>query len=110
MSCFGLIKGGRPSAVRAAAVLGAVALAVDGGRTWWAFALGADAAYQASGDPAVAFDDGGHAYYGTLGFRFVGPANAQNPDVLVANSGDSGRTWRVSRVAAGSGNETSVGD
>jgi hypothetical protein len=58
----------------------------------------------------VAFDAAGHAYYATLGFRFVGPANATNPDVLVANSGDSGKTWSVSRVAAGSGNAGSVGD
>ena len=30
--------------------------------------------------------------------------------MLVANSGDGGRTWTVSRVAAGSGVGTSVGD
>jgi hypothetical protein len=30
--------------------------------------------------------------------------------VLVANSGDGGRTWSVSRVAQGSGNATSVGE
>jgi len=52
----------------------------------------------------------GHAYYATLGFRFVGPANVTNPDVVVSNSGDGGRTWKTVRVAAGSGTETSVGD
>jgi hypothetical protein len=52
----------------------------------------------------------GHAYYATLGFRFVGPASALNPDVLVANSGDGGKTWASVRVATGSGNEGSVGD
>jgi hypothetical protein len=36
--------------------------------------------------------------------------NAQNPDVLVSNSGDGGKTWSVSRIAQGSGVETSVGD
>ena len=82
----------------------------DGGKTWSMFPLFSNSAYQATGDPAVAFDASGHAYYGTLGFRFVGPVNAQNPDVLVSNSGDGGKTWNVVRVAAGSGNETSVGD
>src|SRR5256886_2807915 len=82
----------------------------DGGRSWSEFPILFGSAYQGTGDPAVAFDASGHAYYATLGFRFVGPANATNPDVLVANSGDSGKTWSVSRVAAGSGTETSEGD
>jgi hypothetical protein len=82
----------------------------DGGKTWSEYPVFSNSAYQATGDPSLAFDASGHAYYGTLGFRFVGPNNAQNPDVLVSNSGDGGKTWSVSRVAAGSGNETSVGD
>ena len=82
----------------------------DGGRTWSEYPLYSNSAYQATGDPSVAFDAAGNAYYATLGFRFVGPANATNPDVLVAHSADSGRTWSVTRVAAGSGNSTSVGD
>jgi hypothetical protein len=82
----------------------------DGGQTWSMFPVFSNSAYQATGDPALAFDAVGHAYYGTLGFRFVGPANAQNPDVLVSNSGDGGKTWSVVRVASGSGVETSVGD
>jgi hypothetical protein len=91
-------------------VLSRAHVTFDGGRTWSEYPLDSNSAYQATGDPAVAFDDRGHAYYATLGFRFVGPFNATNPDVLVADSPDSGRTWRVSRVAAGSGNEGSVGD
>jgi hypothetical protein len=91
-------------------VLSRAHVTFDGGRTWSMFPLYSNSAYQGTGDPAVAFDATGHAYYATLGFRFVGPANATNPDVLVANSGDKGRTWSVSRVAAGSGTETSVGD
>jgi len=91
-------------------VLSRAHVTFDGGRTWSMFPLYSNSAYQGTGDPAVAFDATGHAYYATLGFRFVGPANATNPDVLVANSGDKGRTWSVSRVAAGSGNSTSVGD
>jgi len=82
----------------------------DGGKTWSMFPVFSNSAYQATGDPALAFDASGHAYYGTLGFRFVGPGNAQNPDILVSNSGDGGKTWNVARVAAGSGVETSVGD
>ena len=82
----------------------------DGGKTWSMFPVLSNSAYQATGDPALAFDAAGHAYYGTLGFRFVGPANAQNPDILVSNSGDGGKTWDVVRVEAGSGVETSVGD
>ena len=81
----------------------------DGGRTWSEYPLNADSAYQATGDPAVAFDAAGHAYYATLGFRFVGPVNALNPDVVVSNSADGGRTWRTSRIATGSGNFGSVG-
>jgi hypothetical protein len=33
-----------------------------------------------------------------------------NPDVLVANSGDGGKTWASVRVAAGSGTWNSVGE
>jgi len=82
----------------------------DGGHTWSMFPVFSNSAYQATGDPALAFDAAGHAYYATLGFRFVGPFNAENPDVLVSNSGDGGKTWSVVRVASGSGVETGVGD
>ena len=82
----------------------------DGGQTWTEYPVNSNSAYQASGDPSVAFDASGHAYYGTLGFRFVGPTNAQNPDVLVSNSPDGGKTWNTSIIARGSGNEGSVGD
>ncbi|HYM84923.1 MAG TPA: sialidase family protein, partial [Candidatus Dormibacteraeota bacterium] len=82
----------------------------DGGHTWTEYPVFSNAAYQATGDPSLAFDATGHAYYATLGFRFVSPINAQNPDVLVANSGDGGKTWTETRVAQGSGVETSVGD
>ena len=91
-------------------VLSRAHVSFDGGHTWSEFPLNSSSTYQATGDPSVAFDASGHAYYATLGFRFVGPLNATNPDVLVANSGDKGRTWKVSRVAAGSGVETSSGD
>ena len=82
----------------------------DGGKTWSEYPILFGGTYQGTGDPALAFDASGHAYYATLGFRFVGPANALNPDVLVANSGDGGKTWTSVRVAEGSGNFGSVGD
>ena len=82
----------------------------DGGKTWSEYPILFTSAYQATGDPAVAFDAAGRAYYATLGFKFVGPTNALNPDVLVANSTDGGKTWSSVRVAEGSGNFGSVGD
>ncbi len=91
-------------------VLSRAHVTFDGGRTWSEYPLYSNFAYQGTGDPAIAFDADGHAYYATLGFRFVGPANATNPDVLVGSSGDKGKTWKVSVVGHGSGTETSVGD
>jgi hypothetical protein len=82
----------------------------DGGKTWSEYPIRFNSTYQATGDPGVTFDAAGHAYYSTLGFRFVGPVNAQSPDVLVANSGDGGKTWSSVRIAEGSGNFGSVGD
>jgi hypothetical protein len=103
---LGLNPGGHVSET----ILSRAHVTFDGGKTWSEYPLYSNSTYQATGDPSVAFDATGHAYYATLGFRFVGPANAQNPDVLVANSGDGGKTWAVHRVAQGSGVETSVGD
>jgi hypothetical protein len=91
-------------------VLSRAHVTFDGGRTWSMFPVFSNSAYQGTGDPALAFDAAGHAYYGTLGFRFVSKANATNPDVLVSNSADGGKTWSVVRVASGSGVATSVGD
>ena len=51
----------------------------DGGKTWSEYPIAFGGTYQATGDPAVAFDAAGRAYYATLGFRFVGPANALTP-------------------------------
>jgi hypothetical protein len=103
---LGLNPGGHVSET----VLSRAHVTFDGGQTWSEYSLNSNSAYQATGDPAVAFDDSGHAYYATLGFRFVGPFTAQNPDVLVANSGDGGKTWDVRRIAEGSGTFSSVGD
>ena len=91
-------------------VLSRAHVTFDGGHTWSMYPVFSNSAYQATGDPALAFDDAGTAYYSTLGFRFVGPGNAQNPDVLVSTSTDKGRNWTVHRIAQGSGTATSVGD
>jgi hypothetical protein len=91
-------------------ILSRAHVSTDAGKTWSEYPIFSNSTYQASGDPSVAFDAVGHAYYATLGFRFVGPTNAQSPDVLVANSGDGGKTWSEHRVAKGSGIFTSVGD
>jgi hypothetical protein len=91
-------------------VLSRAHVTFDAGTHWSEYPILFSSTYQATGDPSVAFDASGHAYYATLGFRFVGPTNAQSPDVLVANSGDGGKTWASTRVAAGSGNFGSVGD
>ena len=91
-------------------VLSRAHVTFDGGQTWSTYPIIFNSAYQATGDPSVALDASGHAYYATLGFRFVGPTNALNPDVLVANSGDGGKTWSSVRVASGSGNFGSIGD
>jgi hypothetical protein len=82
----------------------------DAGQTWTEFPITSNRAYQATGDPAVAFDAAGNAYYATLGFRFVGPVSATNPDIVVASSADGGRNWISRRIASGSGNFGSVGD
>jgi hypothetical protein len=103
---LGLNPGGHVSE----SVLSRAHVTFDGGKTWSEYPIFSDNAYQGTGDPALAFDAVGNAYYGTLGFRFVGPVNATNPDVLVSHSYDKGKTWSTSRVAQGSGTETSVGD
>jgi hypothetical protein len=82
----------------------------DGGRTWTTYPLDATSTYQATGDPAIAFDAVGNAYYATLGFRFVGPVNALSPDIIVHVSKDGGVNWTSKRLAAGSGNFGSPGD
>jgi hypothetical protein len=103
---LGLNPGGHVSET----VLSRAHVTFDGGNTWSEYPVVSNSAYQATGDPALAFDADGRAYYGTLGFRFVGPFNATNPDVLVSTSGDKGKAWDVDVVAAGSGSEGSVGD
>jgi hypothetical protein len=103
---LGLNPGGHVSET----VLSRAHVTFDGGRTWSEYPVFSNSAYQGTGDPALAFDAAGNAYYGTLGFRFVGPTNSTSPDVLVSTSGDGGKTWNVNVVAHGSGNFGSVGD
>jgi len=82
----------------------------DGGNTWSEYAV-PFREYNATGDPALAFDADGRAYYSTLGFRFSqGSAPTSiSADVLVSHSTDNGKTWSVpSRVGQGRGTFTSV--
>ncbi len=91
-------------------VLSRAHVTFDGGQTWSEYPIYNNFAYQGTGDPALAFDAAGNAYYATLGFRFVGPANATNPDVWVGVSKDKGVHWSGRVVGRGSGTATSVGD
>jgi hypothetical protein len=81
----------------------------DGGKTWTEYGI-VNSAYNATGDPAVAFDAAGHAYLATLGFGFSqGNGCCKNPDIVLSHSTDGGKTWSPVRVAAGSGSFGSVG-
>lgn len=82
----------------------------DGGKTWTTYPIDFKG-YVATGDPAVAFDAAGRAYLATLGFGFgQGSPTGRNADVLVATSGDGGKSWSTpSRVANGTGSFGSVG-
>ncbi|MFL6140184.1 MAG: sialidase family protein [Frankiaceae bacterium] len=79
----------------------------DGGRTWSTYALPWNGGAQLTGDPAIAFDADGRAYYSTLGFN-QGQGRSgipTSPDVLVSTSTDGGRTWTgPATVARGTGN------
>jgi hypothetical protein len=82
----------------------------DGGHTWTLYPINFDSHYMGTGDPSVAFDASGHAYYATLAFRFAGPYTGTNPDILVANSDDGGVHWESVRVAKGTGSFGSAGN
>jgi hypothetical protein len=82
----------------------------DGGKTWTTYPIDFHG-YVATGDPAVAYDATGRAYLATLGFGFgQGSPTGENADILVASSGDGGKTWTTpARVANGTGSFGSVG-
>lgn len=98
-----------PDGQVAETILSQAHVTMDGGKSWANYPVFSNAEYQATGDPAIAFDGDGNVYYATLGFRFVGLVSAQNPDVLVSHSTDGGKSWDVVRVASGSGVETGTG-
>jgi hypothetical protein len=93
----------------AATTLSRATVTFDGGDTWTVYPIRVNSTYGATGDPAIAFDDAGNAYYATLGFRFAGVFTGVNPDVLVSSSHDGGITWSSKRIASGSGSFGSVG-
>ncbi|MCU1307195.1 MAG: neuraminidase, partial [Acidobacteriaceae bacterium] len=83
----------------------------DGGTTWTTYPIPYNG-YTFTGDPGVAFDASGRAYYSTLGFVFsqgLGATSSTAPDVLVAHSTDGGKDWSTVRVAHGTGNSGSPG-
>ena len=104
----------------------AVNSSFDGGRTWTATLPGGylpgitkytndpnvagDGAYDAGGDPTIAFSpDGGTAYYVCQAFNFTSPYQIA---LLLNRSHDGGRTWQhsgLTRIAAGTGNGVSKG-
>jgi hypothetical protein len=86
-------------------------VSTDGGHTWTDVPLTNQNAYTSTGDPAVAFDAAGRAYYATLGFTWSqNRACCTNPDVVVETSTDGGLHWgNQARVAAGTGYFTSPG-
>ncbi len=79
-------------------VLSRAHVTFDGGQTWSMYPVNSTSAYQATGGPSLAFDAAGHAYYGTLGFRFVGPVSATNPDTSSRTPATGARpgTWPAS--------------
>ena len=65
----------------------------DGGKTWATYAI-PYTQYNFTGDPAIAFDATGRAYYATLGFMLgQGFVTGTNPDVVVATSADGGKSF-----------------
>jgi hypothetical protein len=82
----------------------------DGGATWTSVGIDQNA-YTATGDPALAFDADGRAYYAMLGFGWSQNIGCcRNPDIVVATSTDGGNHWSaLNRVASGAGYFTSTG-
>ena len=93
-----------------ASILSRATVTFDGGDTWTVYPIRTGSRYSATGDPSIAFDEVGNAYYATLGFRFAGAFNGINPDIVVSSSHDGGITWAPRTIARGSGSFTSVGD
>jgi hypothetical protein len=82
----------------------------DGGQTWAMYPIDFNG-YAATGDPAIAFDATGRAYYATLGFTWSQNRGCCiNPDILVSTSANGGRSWSTpARVASGTGSFGSPG-
>lgn len=75
----------------------------DGGRTWslgGVLDLSGFGEY-AYGDPSLAFDRQGNAYYATLAFPYNSPPGASPSDLYVAKSADGGITFTSVAKASG---------
>jgi hypothetical protein len=81
----------------------------DGGATWAMYAVPFEG-YGITGDPAVAFDADGTAYYSILGAPVSQAISIEvNADVLVSRSHDGGKTWSIPvRVGQGVGSHAGV--
>lgn len=71
----------------------------DAGFTWTKTAIPLAPIYTASGDPTVAFDGQGNAYYSGIAFFRAGGVIFEN-SVFVAKSTDGGLTWTPTTVLA----------
>ncbi len=100
-----------PGGTTVETVLSRAHVSMDGGTSWTTYAI-PFVGYTGTGDPAIAFDADGTAYYATLGFVFPqGGPMSTNPDVVVSHSTDGGQTWsRPAIVAKSSGSLVSVGN
>jgi hypothetical protein len=80
----------------------------DGGQTWTNFTVPFNTnLYTLTGDPGVAFDADGTAYFSTLGSTILANGQRTPEDIQVAHSVNGGQSWSVPvRVAAGSGTAT----
>jgi hypothetical protein len=81
----------------------------DGGHTWTTYPINYQG-FDVTGDPAVAFDADGTAYLATLGFDAGSQGIVTGADVVVAHSGDGGKSWSGPvRVASGKGSTAGPG-
>ena len=91
-------------------ILSRARVTFDGGKTWSTYALPATG-YNATGDPGMAIDATGRAYFSFLGDVFgQGSPTRVSPDVAVTTSTDGGISWsHLAVVAHSTGNFNSPG-
>ncbi len=80
-------------------IVGTTSVTFDGGRSWRQV-IPPMRPYQSSGDPALAFDSRGRAYFATLADHEGETGNFTGPDIIVRLSGDGGLAWSLPVVLA----------